>query len=70
MEELRYLPNEMVCNCMQVKYSTIVDALHENEKLGDALAVFDAVKAQTHCSTGCGGCHDKVMAIISRELNG
>ena len=70
MEEVRYLPNEMVCHCMQVKYSTIMDALHENETLGDVLAVFDAVQAQTHCSTGCGGCHDKVVDIISQELGG
>ena len=26
---------------------------------------FEDVQKITHCSTGCGGCHDKIMAIIS-----
>jgi NAD(P)H-nitrite reductase large subunit len=30
--------------------------------------VFEDVKNTTKCSTGCGGCYDKVVAIISDTL--
>ena len=29
----------------------------------------EKVKDITHCSTGCGGCYDKVMAILSDAMN-
>ena len=64
------MENTTVCNCMGVRYNDIVTALHEHEKFSDVLAAFDHVKAVTHCSTGCGGCHDKVMDIISDEMMG
>ena len=32
------------------------------------LEVFEEIKNTTHCSTGCGGCYDKVIAIISDSL--
>lgn len=60
--------NYTVCNCMQVSYGDIVDALHEKESFGDVLKAFEAVQMATHCSTGCGGCHDKVMEIISSVM--
>ena len=62
--------NYMVCNCKQVSYGQIVDALHEMTNFQDVLAVFENVKDVTHCSTGCGGCHDKVMQIISDVMMG
>ena len=62
--------NYMVCNCKQVSYGTIVDALHELSDLKDVLAAFEGVTEVTHCSTGCGGCHDKVMRIISDVMMG
>jgi len=62
--------NYMVCNCKQVSYGQIVDALHEMTNFQDVLAVFESVKDVTHCSTGCGGCHDKVMQIISDVMMG
>ena len=62
--------NYMVCNCKQVSYGTIVDALHELPNLEDVLAAFESVKEVTHCSTGCGGCHDKIMAVISSIISG
>ena len=64
------IENYMVCTCKQVSYGTILDALHELEKFDDVLAAFESVKEVTHCSTGCGGCHDKVMKSISEELSG
>ena len=62
--------NYTVCNCMQVKYSDIVDALMNNEKFDDALMAFDDVQKATNCSTGCGGCYTQVLDIISSVLNG
>ena len=62
--------NYMVCNCKQVSYGSIVDALHELSKFEDVLSAFESVKEVTHCSTGCGGCHDKVMKIISDVMAG
>ena len=60
--------NYMVCNCMQVSYGDIVDALHEKTNFRDVLAAFGHVQAVTHCSTGCGGCHDNVLQIISEVM--
>ena len=62
--------NYMVCNCKQVSYGIIVDALHELSNFDDVLSAFESVKEVTHCSTGCGGCYDKVMQIISNEMHG
>ena len=57
--------NKMICNCMQVSLFAIQDALHHSEKFSDVEQAFSAVQEQTHCSTGCGGCHDEIMTIIS-----
>jgi len=62
--------NYMVCNCKQVSYFDIADALHAHTKLEDVLDIFEDVKKVTHCSTGCGGCHDKVLGIISDIVMG
>ena len=62
--------NYTVCFCNQVNYSDIENAIHNNTNLGDVLAIFEKVKDTTHCSTGCGGCHQKVMEIISDILMG
>ena len=62
--------NFTVCNFNQVTYLDIEKALHENAELSAVLAAFEKVKDTTHCSTGCGGCHDKVMAIISDIMMG
>ena len=62
--------NFTVCHCNQVTYLDIEKALHESADLTDAIKAFEKVKDTTHCSTGCGGCHDKVMAIISDIMMG
>ncbi len=62
--------NYIVCNCKQVSYGDIVDALHDHNKMEDALDVFKDVQNVTHCSTGCGGCYQKVLDIISEVLMG
>ena len=62
--------NYTVCFCNRVTYFDIENALHANENLADALAIFEKVKDATSCSSGCGGCHDKVMEIISNIMMG
>lgn len=62
--------NYMVCNCKQVSYHTILDTLHNMKTIEDVVSAFDDVQKVTHCSTGCGGCHDKVIKIISDTMYG
>lgn len=62
--------NYTVCNCMQVSYGDIEDALHDLGSFDDVLATFKKVQEVTHCSTGCGGCHQKVLDIISKLMDG
>lgn len=62
--------NYMVCNCKKVSYNDIADALHSNKKFESVIEAFEDVKKVTHCSTGCGGCHDKVMDLISEIMMG
>ena len=62
--------NYMVCNCKQVSYNNIANALEGHSKFEDVLALFDEVQKITHCSTGCGGCRDKVLEVISEIMMG
>ena len=55
----------IICNCKQVTYGAIEKAVHEAARLNDAIGLFDEVQKQTHCSTGCGGCHDKILDVIA-----
>ncbi|MBE7040715.1 MAG: (2Fe-2S)-binding protein [Ruminococcaceae bacterium] len=64
------MENYMVCNCKQVSYADISDAVHNNTNFADVLKTFEEVQKVTHCSTGCGGCHQKVLDIISDILSG
>ncbi len=61
-------PNEMICNCKQVSYHDIDVALHQLSHFDDVLKAFDEVQKITHCSTGCGGCHDKILTAISELM--
>jgi NAD(P)H-nitrite reductase large subunit len=62
--------NYMVCNCKQVSYADIADALHDHTRLEDVQDVFKDVQNVTHCSTGCGGCYQKVLNVISEIFMG
>ncbi len=62
--------NYTVCNCKQVSYADIANALDTNSKFDDVLKAFEDVQKVTHCSTGCGGCHQKVLDIISEVMMG
>ncbi len=60
--------NEIICNCKQVSYADIADALHKIDRFEDVVKSFDEVQKITHCSTGCGGCHDKILDTISEIM--
>lgn len=60
--------NYRVCNCKDVSYFDILDEVNKHSKIENLLDVFEDVKSNTNCSTGCGGCYDKVTAIISEVL--
>ena len=57
--------NYVVCNCKQVTYNDIANALDNLTKFDDVLTTFKGVQDVTSCSTGCGGCYQKVLDIIS-----
>ncbi len=60
--------NYVVCKCNAVYYFDILDEIHKHSDVDALLDVFEAVKNTTHCSTGCGGCYDKVIHIISETM--
>ena len=61
--------NYVVCKCNNVTYFDILDEIHGQNDIGNLMDVFAAVKNTTHCSAGCGGCYDKVIAIISEAMS-
>ena len=62
------MENVLICHCKQVSYPDIERALTGMKKMEDVLAAFDEVQKITHCSTGWGGCHDKVLDVISELM--
>ncbi len=64
------MENYIICNCKQVSYIDIERALVNHSKMEDVMKVFDDVQKITRCSTGCGGCHDKVLEVISQIMMG
>lgn len=67
---MKYGENYMICNCKQVSAADIEKAMHESKHFADVEKEFEEVQKITHCSTGCGGCHDKIMDFISEVMNG
>jgi bacterioferritin-associated ferredoxin len=62
--------NYLVCKCNNVSFFDILDEVHNQQSATELLEVFEKVKNTTHCSTGCGGCYEKVLAIISEAMSG
>ncbi|MBO5889625.1 MAG: (2Fe-2S)-binding protein [Clostridia bacterium] len=63
------MENIMICNCKQVSVADIEKALSSMEKFSDVEKQFEEVQKITHCTTGCGGCHDKIVDTISQLLH-
>lgn len=59
----------IVCKCNNVSYLDIVNELHKQNDINNLLKTFEKIKDITRCSTGCGGCYDKVMEILSDTMN-
>ena len=62
------MENQIICHCKKVSYKDIEHALENHGKMEDVMEVFTDVQRITHCSTGCGGCHDKVLDVISEIM--
>ncbi len=62
--------NYTVCNCAKVTFNDIASALETHNKMEDVIKVFEDVQKVTHCTTGCGGCYNKVLDVISEVLMG
>ena len=67
---MEYAANEVICKCKHVTTADIENALFQHSRFSDVEAEFAEVQKLTSCSTGCGGCHDKIMGIISEKLSG
>ncbi|MBQ7323306.1 MAG: (2Fe-2S)-binding protein [Clostridia bacterium] len=63
------MENKIICNCKQVSVADIEKVLHEQAHFSDVEKAFEEVQKVTHCSTGCGGCHGKVLDVISELMN-
>lgn len=63
------MENVEICHCMGVTYADIENALHSAEVFSDVEREFEEVQKITHCSTGCGGCHDKILDTISEIMS-
>ncbi len=62
--------NYVVCKCNNVTFFDILNEIHNQTNATELLDIFEKVKNTTHCSSGCGGCYDKVIAIISEAMSG
>ena len=67
---MEYAANEVICKCKKVTLADIENALYRHQKFSDVEKEFEDVQKLTQCSTGCGGCHDKIMGIISQMISG
>ena len=62
------MENYTICNCKQVTRFDVEDAVHQCHRFADVEDTFREVQEITHCSTGCGGCHDKILVAISEIM--
>ena len=63
------MENYVICNCKKVTYVDIENALHNETKFEDVEKTFEDVQKITKCSTGCGGCHNKILDVISEIMS-
>ena len=48
----------------------VSEALHQCKSFDEVEKTFLEVQKLTHCSTGCGKCHDKILDAISELMSG
>lgn len=60
--------NVELCHCMHVTTADVEKVLRESQAFSDVLQAFDEVQRVTHCSTGCGQCHDVIVSTISEMM--
>lgn len=63
------MENYTICKCKQVTYFDVQHALENETSFDSVQKMFDDVQRLTQCSTGCGGCHDKIMDAISEIMS-
>lgn len=63
------MDNYTICNCKQVTYFDVEEALTKSQTFSDVEKTFEEVQKLTNCSTGCGGCHDKILDAISEIMS-
>ena len=62
------MDNFMICKCKQVNYFDVANALHDHDDFANVQKAFEHVQETTHCSTGCGGCYEKILDAISEIM--
>ena len=63
------MENYLICKCKSVSYFDVEDALKKADSFTDLQKAFEDVQTLTHCSTGCGTCHDRIMDAISEIIH-
>ncbi|MBD9010747.1 MAG: (2Fe-2S)-binding protein [Clostridiales bacterium] len=63
------MENYTICNCKKVTYADVENVINSESKFENVEKAFEDVQKITKCSTGCGGCHDKIMDTISEIMN-
>ncbi|MBQ4088955.1 MAG: (2Fe-2S)-binding protein [Clostridia bacterium] len=61
--------NRIICNCENVSYFDVEDVLNNSETFQDVEKAFESVQQATHCSTGCGSCHNAILDAISEIMH-
>ncbi|MCI5552113.1 MAG: (2Fe-2S)-binding protein [Christensenellales bacterium] len=62
------MENRLICKCKKVTLFDVEDALHRCKTFPEVEKTFVEVQKITHCTTGCGGCHDKILDAISELM--
>lgn len=62
------MENRLICKCKNVTLFDVSDALHQCKTFDEVEDTFKEVQKITKCSTGCGGCHDKILDAISELM--
>ncbi len=61
--------NYTICNCKQVTYFDVEDALRKHDAFESVEEAFKDVQKITSCTTGCGGCYQKILDAISEIMH-